>query len=185
MSLQIKIDSQVNIETTKFSLKNYINTIKSKKDLKVHKYYKSNLLYGILEDSMETLVTIITIMTFKTSLNLGILTTIFSISQIVVIGKITLIIYNFACTTGLCVFDAVYNTQKGDLIKECNIEKYDVEHVMFNSVLTCSSRFIGFSLILIVGLIDNMIVFKGLLAIIAIMVLIYSRMIVNIERVEE
>ncbi|MCI8273456.1 MAG: MFS transporter [Clostridia bacterium] len=219
LSLQIKIDSQVNIETTKFSLKNYINTIKSKKDLKVHKYYKSNLLYGILEDSMETLVTIITIMTFKTSLNLGILTTIFSISQIVVmylykkiynknnakyilftvsslifigaiglvidIGKITLIIYNFACTTGLCVFDAVYNTQKGDLIKECNIEKYDVEHVMFNSVLTCSSRFIGFSLILIVGLIDNMIVFKGLLAIIAIMVLIYSRMIVNIERVEE
>ena len=216
MSLQIKIDSQANIETTKFSLKNYINTIKSKKDLKVHKYYKSNLLYGIVEDPMKTLVTIITIMTFKTSLNLGILTTIFSIFQIAVmylykklynknnakyilfavsslifigaiglvidIGKITLIIYNFACTTGLCIFDAIYNTQKGDLIKECNIEKYDVEHVMFNSVLTCSSRFIGFSLILIVGLIDNMMVFKGLLAIIAILVLIYSRIIANIER---
>ena len=216
LSLQIKIDSQANIETTKFSLKNYINTIKSKKDLKVHKYYKSNLLYGIVEDPMKTLVTIITIMTFKTSLNLGILTTIFSIFQIAVmylykklynknnakyilfavsslifigaiglvidIGKITLIIYNFACTTGLCIFDAIYNTQKGDLIKECNIEKYDVEHVMFNSVLTCSSRFIGFSLILIVGLIDNMVVFKGLLAIIAILVLIYSRIIANIER---
>ena len=53
---------------------------------------------------------------------------------------------------------------------------------MFNSVLTCSSRFIGFSLILIVGLIDNMVVFKGLLAIIAILVLIYSRIIANIER---
>ena len=216
LSLQIKIDSQANIETTKFSLKNYINTIKSKKDLKVHKYYKSNLLYGIVEDPMKTLVAIITIMTFKTSLNLGILTTIFSIFQIAVmylykklynknnakfilfavsslifigaiglvidIGKITLIIYNFACTTGLCIFDAIYNTQKGDLIKECNIEKYDVEHVMFNSVLTCSSRFIGFSLILIVGLIDNMMVFKGLLAIIAILVLIYSRIIANIER---
>lgn len=37
-------------------------------------------------------------------------------------------------------------------------------------------------LILIVGLIDNMIVFKGLLAIIAILVLIYSRIIANIER---
>lgn len=216
LSLQIKIDSQDNIETSKFSLKSYINTIKSKKDLKVHKYYKSNLLYGIVEDPMKTLVTIITIMTFKTSLNLGILTTIFSIFQIVVmylykkfhnknnakhillvvsslifigaiglvidIGKITLIIYNFACTTGLCIFDAIYNTQKGNLIKECNIEKYDVEHVMFNSILTCSSRFIGFSLILIVGVIDNMIVFKGLLAIIAILVLIYSRIIANIER---
>ena len=39
----IKIASKVNIETTKFSIKKYINTIKSKKDLKVHKYYKSNL----------------------------------------------------------------------------------------------------------------------------------------------
>ncbi len=216
LSLQIKIDSKANNKTTKFSIKNYINTIKSKKDLKVHKYYKSNLLYGIVEDPMKTLVTVITIMTFKTSLNLGILTTIFSVFQIAVmylykkfynknnakyillavsslifigamglvidIGKITLIIYNFACTTGLCIFDAIYNTQKGDLIKECNIEEYDVEHVMFNSILTCSSRFIGFSLILFVGLIDNMIVFKGLLAIIAILVLIYSKIIANIEK---
>lgn len=215
LSFQIKIDSKVNVKTTKFSLKNYINTIKTKKGLKVHKYYKSNLLYGIVENPMKTLVTIITIMTFKTSLNLGILTTIFSIFQIAVmylykkfynksnakyilfavsslifigamglvidIDKITLIIYNFACTTGLCIFDAIYNTQKGDLIKECNIEQYDVEHVMFNSILTCSSRFIGFSLILIVGIIDNMVFFKGLLAVIAILVLIYSRIIINME----
>ena len=84
LSFQIKIDSKVNIKKTKFSLKNYISTIKTKKELKVHKYYKSNLLYGIVEDPMKTLVTIITIMTFKTSLNLGILTTIFSIFQIAV-----------------------------------------------------------------------------------------------------
>lgn len=216
LSLQIKMDSNANINTTKFSIKNYTNAIKSKKDLKVHKYYKSNLLYGIVEDPMRTLVTIITIMTFKTSLNLGILTTIFSVFQIAImylykkfynknnakyilfavsslifigamglvidIGKMTLIIYNFACTTGLCIFDAIYNTQKGDLIKECHIEEYDVEHVMFNSILTCSSRFIGFSLILFVGLIDNMMFFKGLLAIISILVLIYSRIIANIEK---
>jgi len=101
------------------------------------------------------------------------------------IGKITLIIYNFACTTGLCIFDAIFNTQKGDLIKECNIEEYDVEHVMFNLVLICLSRFIGFSLILIVGLIDNIIVFKGLLAVMATLVLVYSRIIANIERGDE
>lgn len=219
LSLQIKVDSKANIKTTQFSITNYINTIKSKKDLKVHKYYKSNLLYGIVEDPMKTLVTIITIMTFKTSLNLGILTTIFSIFQIAVmylykkfynknntkyillavsslifigamglvidIGKMTLIIYNFACTIGLCIFDAIYNTEKGNLIKECNIEEYDVEHVMLNSILTSLSRFIGFSLILIVGIIDNIVVFKGLLAVIAILVLIYSRIIANIEREEK
>lgn len=215
LSLQIKITGKASIKSTKFSIKKYINTIKSNKKLKVHKYYKSNLLYGIIEDPMKTLVTIITIMTFKTSLNLGILTTIFSIFEIIVmylykkyynkhnakyilflfsglifigamglvidIEKITLIVYNFACTTGLCIFDAIYNTQKGDLIKQCNIEEYKVEHVMLNSVLTCLSRFIGFSFILIVGIIDNMIIFKGLLAVMAILVLIYSRVIANIE----
>ena len=174
------------------------------------------MLYGIIEDPMKTLVTIITIMTFKTSLNLGIITTIFSIFQIltmyiykrfynkknakyilfivsilifigasglvVYIGKTTLIIYNFACTTGLCIFDAIYNTQKGDLIKQCNIDKYAVEHVMLNSILTSISRFIGFTLILIVGLLDNMAIFKGLLLIMAILVLIYSKLISNIEK---
>ena len=38
-----------------------------------------------------------------------------------------------------------------------------------------------FSLILIVGIIDNMVFFKGLLAVIAILVLIYSRIIINME----
>lgn len=216
ITMQIKMESKTNIEITKFSIKNYIRNIKDKKDLKVHKYYKSNLLYGIIEDPMKTLVTIITIMTFKTSLNLGIITTIFSIFQIVTmyiykrffnknnakyilfivsilifigaiglviyIGKLTLIIYNFACTTGLCIFDAVYNTQKGNLIKECNIEEYDVEHVMVNSVLTSLSRFLGFTLILVVGVLNNMILFKGVLVIMAILVLIYSKLIINIEK---
>lgn len=144
LTTQIKIDEKSNETKETFSLKKYIKSIKKKTDLKVHQYYKSNLLYGIIEDPMKTLVTIITIMTFKTSLNLGIITTIFSILQIITmyiykrfynknnakyilliisilifigasglvvyIGKATLIIYNFACTTGLCIFDAIYNT---------------------------------------------------------------------------
>ena len=216
ISMQIKLNKKDDVEREKFSLKNYISDIKNKKDLKVHKYYKSNLLYGIIENPMKTLVTIITIMTFKTSINLGIITTIISIFQIVAmylykkyfnkynakyilfaisgmifigaiglvidIGKFTLIIYNFACTIGLYIFDAIFNTQKGNLIKESNIEKYDVEHVMLNSTLTNLSRFTGFALILIVGLLDNMIVFKGLLVVMAILVLLYSKLILDIEK---
>ena len=216
LTMQIKIQTKENVEKSKFSIKNYIKAIKKIKELKVHQYYKSNLLYGIIEDPMKTLVTIITIMTFKTSLNLGIITTIFAIFQILTmymykkfynknnakyilfiisilifigaiglvidIDKATLIIYNFACTTGLCILDAVYNTQKGNLIKECNIEEYDVEHVMLNSVLTSISRFIGFTLIFIVGLLNNMILFKTLLVVIAVLVLVYSKVIANIEK---
>ena len=216
ISMQIKLNKKDDVEREKFSLKNYISDIKNKKDLKVHKYYKSNLLYGIIENPMKTLVTIITIMTFKTSINLGIITTIISIFQIgamylykkyfnkynakyvlfvisgmifigaiglvIDLGKFTLIIYNFACTIGLYIFDAIYNTQKGNLIKESNIEKYDVEHVMLNSTLTSLSRFTGFALILIVGLLNNMIIFKGLLVVMAILVLLYSKLILDIEK---
>lgn len=34
-----------------------------------------------------------------------------AIGLVIDIGKITLIIYNFACTTRLCIFDAIYNAQ--------------------------------------------------------------------------
>lgn len=199
----------------KYDIKAYIKELCTNKNSKLNAYYRSNLIYGIIENPMSTLVTIITVMTFKTSFNLGILTTIFSICSIVSlylykkyytkknskfilaicsaliligavalvinIGKFSLIIYNFACTVSLCIFDAIYNTQKGNLIEECNIQKRNVEHVMLNSFFTALSRVFGFILILIAGLINNMIAFKLLLLIIALCVPLYSKLIYNLE----
>lgn len=218
IALQIKPNelNTTNEKNEKYNIKSYIKEIRKNKNSKLNAYYKSNLIYGIIEDPMSTLVTIITIMTFKTSLNLGILTTIFSICSIVAlylyknyynknnskiilsicsalifisvigliinIGKGTLIVYNFACTISLCIFDVIFNTQKGNLIKECNVENRSVEHVMFNGLLTDISRGIGFSLILITGLIDNIVAFKILLLIIALCVPIYSRLVYNLEK---
>lgn len=217
LSLKISPDDFCtnNSQNEKYDMKEYIKELRKSENSKLKSYYKSNLLYGIIENPMSTLVTIITVMTFKTSLNLGILTTIFSICSIgalylykkyynkknskvlltvcstliligatglvINIGKVTLVIYNFACTLGLRIFDAIFNTQKGDLIEECHIEKRNVEHVMLNAFLTDLSRVIGFCLILIVGLINNMIIFKILLLFIALCVPIYSKMIVDLE----
>ena len=142
-----------NIKQEKYSFNKFLNYIKENKLIKMQKYNLSGIAYGIIESSISTLIIIITIMTFKTSLNLGILTTIFSIcsmislifynkfynrqnakfilslcSFVVVIGiigliininKISLIIYNFCYTVTFCIFDVVYNTRKGDLVKEC------------------------------------------------------------------
>lgn len=85
VSLQIKPnDSNSTIEQSeKYNLKEYLKELKLDKNSNLVSYYKSNLVYGIIEDPMRTLVTIITVMTFKTSFNLGILTTIFSICSIV------------------------------------------------------------------------------------------------------
>lgn len=217
LSLKISPDDFCtnNSQNEKYDMKEYIKELRKSENSKLKSYYKSNLLYGIIENPMSTLVTIITVMTFKTSLNLGILTTIFSVCSIgalylykkyynkknskilltvcstliligatglvINIGKVTLVIYNFACTLGLRIFDAIFNTQKGDLIEECHIEKRNVEHVMLNAFLTDLSRVIGFCLILIVGLINNMIIFKILLLFIALCVPIYSKMIVDLE----
>ena len=53
---------------------------------------------------------------------------------------------------------------------------------MLNTVLTSTSRFIGFTLIFLVGLLNNIVIFKGLLIVMAVLVLIYSRQISNIEK---
>lgn len=220
ISLQInpKEFKTKNDEIEKYNIKKYIKELKNNKKPKLNSYYKSNLIYGIIEDPMSTLVTIITVMTFKTSLNLGILTTIFSLCSIIAlylykryynkknakiilticstliligaigliinIGKPTLIIYNFACTVSLCIFDAIFNTQKGNLIEECHIEKRNVEHVMLNGFFVDTSRIIGFGLILIAGIMNNIIALKILLLIIALCVPIYAKLVCNLENRE-
>lgn len=89
-TIQILISLQISdnefgknsIQTEKYDIKEYIKELKNNNNYKLKTYYRSNLVFGIIEDPMTTLVTIITVMTFKTSLNLGILTTIFSICSI-------------------------------------------------------------------------------------------------------
>lgn len=220
--IQIFISLQINPNeysiannAEKYNIKKYIVKLKKNKFLKIRKYYKVSLVFGIIEDTMSTLVTIITIMTFKTSMNLGILTTIFSIcsmislylykkiynksnskimlsvcSLLILIGvagllfyidRSTLIIYNFTYTISICILDAIYNTKKGDLVKECNIEKWNVEYVMVNGLLADISRIIGFTLMLIVGFINNIVMFKILLFFVALCVPLYSKLLFDLE----
>ena len=199
ITLFIKTDIK-NEEKQKYNLKNFIKYIKTNKIQKIKKYNLSGIAYGIVESTISTLIIIITIMTFKTSLNLGILTTIFSIcsmlslmlynrfynkdnakfilslcSIIVVCGvfgllinisKTSLIIYNFCYTITFCIFDVVYNTRKGDLVKECGIEKYREEYIGYTSISIGLGRIIGYILMLIVSFTSNIIYFKILLAIV-------------------
>ncbi len=62
-----------------YSLKNFMMDLTSIQKEKIKQVYKLSFLYGVMMDTIRVLVIIIVIMTFKTSLNLGILTTIFAI----------------------------------------------------------------------------------------------------------
>lgn len=212
ITLFIKVDIKENKEE-KYNFKKFIDYIKENKLSKIQKYKLSGIAYGIVESTISTLIIIITIMTFKTSLNLGILTTIFSMcsmlslmlynkfynehnakyilslcSIIVVAGvvgllinisKTTLIIYNFCYIITFCIFDVVYNTRKGDLVKECGIEKYREEYIGYTSISIGLGRVIGYMLMLIVSFTTDIIYFKILLTVVTLFAPIYCCLIIK------
>lgn len=207
------IKTNIKKEKRQYNFKEFIEYIKRNKLKKIQKYNLSAISYGIVESSIGTLIVIITIMTFKTSLNLGILTTIFSAfsmlslmlydkfynknnakfilalcSIIVVIGvigllinisKTSLVIYNFCYMVTFCIFDVVYNTRKGDLVKECKIDKYREEYIGYTSIGIGIGRIIGYVLMLIVSFTSNIIYFKILLAVVTLFAPIYCCLIVK------
>lgn len=212
ITLFIKTDIKIEGKQ-RFELKKLIEHIRKNKLKKIQNYNLSGIAYGIIESSISTLIVIITIMTFKTSLNLGILTTVFSIcsmislmlynrfynkknakfilslcSIIVVIGvlgllinisKTSLVIYNFCYIITFCIFDAVYNTRKGDLVKECKIEKFREEYIGYTSVAIGFGRIIGYILMLIVSFTTDIIYFKILLAIVTLFSPVYCYLIIR------
>lgn len=207
------IKTNIKKEKRQYNFKEFMEYIKRNKLRKIQKYNLSAISYGIVESSISTLIVIITIMTFKTSLNLGILTTIFSAfsmlslmlydkfynknnakfilalcSIIVVIGvigllinisKTSLVIYNFCYMVTFCIFDVVYNTRKGDLVKECKIDKYREEYIGYTSIGIGIGRIIGYVLMLIVSFTSNIIYFKILLAVVTLFAPIYCYLIVK------
>lgn len=69
-------------ETKKYSLTSFIKYLKEIKEEKIKDFYKIMFCEGIVNYLLETLVTIMIVLTFKTNISLGILTTIFSFCSI-------------------------------------------------------------------------------------------------------
>ena len=66
-----------------FSLSKYIKYIKENSVPKIKNFYKISIYEGVANYLLSTLITVVIVMTFKTTLNLGILTTAFSILSII------------------------------------------------------------------------------------------------------
>lgn len=67
----------------KFSLSKYIKYIKENNVERIKKFYKISIYEGVANYLLSTLITVVIVMTFKTTLNLGVLTTVFSILSII------------------------------------------------------------------------------------------------------
>ncbi len=200
----------------KYNLKNFMKGLSISQKEKLKKVYKLSFLYGMMMDTIRVLVIIITIMTFKTSLNLGILTTIFSICSMIslylfnklyqrkyaktllifcsvpvilgVIGlllninKITLIIYNFTYSITVYILEVMFKIKTDNIVIEYNIEKWIVEYHTFIDCFMELGRIIGFLLMLIIGLLNNIIYFKALLLIVTVSIPIYAKTMYKIEK---
>lgn len=208
-----------NENTEEYSIKKFRKSLNQNQRNKIGKYVKSAVAYGVIESSIKSLVVIITIMTFKTSFNLGVLTSLFSIcsmlalylykkyynrknskfilytcSTLILLGvvglifdinKTTLIIYNFLYTVTISILTVIYNTKKGDLVKECNIENWKIEYVVYVGLFIATGRVLGYSLMLIAGLFNNVIIFKVLLVMVSIFAPVYAKLMYDVEKYKD
>lgn len=202
-------------EVKDYDLKGLSECIRKNKLRKLKYYAKASIAYGIVEKTIGTIIVIITVMTFKTSFNLGMLTTVFAfcsmiaiilynkscktddskvllmlISLLVVFGvvgllidinKMTLVLYNFCYMIGFGIFDVLYNTRKGNLVKETGIEEFEEEYIVYATAAVSIGRIIGYSLLLITSLFSNIIIFKVLLAVVTLFAPVYSYLILKTE----
>ena len=79
-SFSLLIDDKNVVYEKKYSLKEYLKYIKN--NIKFKTFYKLIACDGIVSYLLDTIITILIVMSFKTALNLGILTTIFSLLSI-------------------------------------------------------------------------------------------------------
>lgn len=205
-----------NTEEEKYNLFKFFDYIKKNNIKKIDYYGNCGIYLGILENSISTLIIFITIKTFKTSFNLGVLTTIFAVFSMITLllykkyynkknsyfilvlccvifvtgvfglliefKKFTLVLYNFSYIISYSIFDVIYNTNKGNLVKECKLENYRVEYINYASNTILIGRILGYLLIFIVSFINNTILLKVLLAFLTLTAILYCYNTYKIEK---
>lgn len=213
-SFSLLVKDKEKIHSKKYNLKEYLEYIKNNN--KFITTYKIAACDGIVHYLLETLITILIVMTFKTTLSLGIITTIFSICSIVSvyvfqyklksnpkilkvssvamilsvflllldINKITIIIYNLCNSVFLVLLMNTAETKSYDVINEDKkvMEDYIVEHQITWQIVLNVARIFGYLILLIASLFNNMIVFKILLVLVTIVIIFYSKLMINLYK---
>ena len=211
-SFSLLIKDKEKISNKKYDLKEYIKYIKNNNKFKI--VYKIAICDGIVNYLLETLITILIVMTFKTTLSLGILTTIFSICSMLSvyifqyklksnkkilkfsciamvisvllllldINKISIIIYNICNSVFLVLLLNTAETKSYDIINEDKkvINDYIVEHQITWQIVLNISRIVGYVVLFIASLFNNMIVFKILLFFVTLVIIVYSKLMVSL-----
>ena len=213
-SFSLLIEDKEMINKKEYNLKEFITYIKGNKKFK--SVYKLSMCDGIVHYLLETLITILIVMTFKTTISLGILTTIFSICSMISvyifqyklksnkkilkvcsiamiisvvlllldINKISIIIYNLCNSVFLVLLMNTAETKSYSIINEDKkvVEDYIVEHQITYQIALNISRISGYIVLFIASLFNNMIVFKTLLFLVTIVIIMYAKLMISLDK---
>lgn len=216
-SFSLLIKDKEKINKKEYNLNEFIKYIKDNKKFK--SVYKLSMCDGIVHYLLETLITILIVMTFKTTISLGVLTTIFSICSmfsvyifqykfksnkrilktcavamiisvfilLLDINKISIIIYNLCNSVFLVLLMNTAETKSYSIINEDKkvVEDYIVEHQITYQIALNIARISGYIVLFIASLFNNMIVFKGLLFLVTIVIVIYARLMISLNKEEK
>lgn len=214
LSFSFLIKDKQKINSKKYDLIEYIHYIKDNKTFK--QFYGIIACDGIVSYLLDTLITILIVMNFKTMISLGTLTTIFSVCSIlsvyifqrklgnnnkiliisavlmvlsvilllIDINKVTIIIYNLIDSVFLVLLINNVETKRYEVVNNDQkvISDYLVEHQVASEVALNISRIIGYLILFIASLFNNMIIFKVLLTISTIFIIIYCYLMVKLSQ---
>lgn len=200
----------------RYDLKGFIKYLSETENVNINNFYKIMFYEGIVNYLLKTLITILIVMTFKTNISLGILTTVFSfcsifsvyifqrrlknnnlvlkLSTIMIvlsvllllfnINKITVIIYNLINSIFLILLINNAEEKRYSIINEDKIiiKDYLAEHQVISEISLNISRIIGYIILFIISLFNNIIYFKLLLIFITIGIIYYSKLMVKIQQ---
>ncbi len=102
------------------------------------------------------------------------------------INKISIIIYNLCNSVFLVLLINTAETKSYDIINEDNkvIDDFIVEHQITWQIVLNISRIVGYLVLFVASLFNNMLVFKALLLIVTIIIIIYSRLMISLSKEE-
>lgn len=213
-SFSLLIRDKEKINKKEYNLKEFIRYIKDNKKFKI--VYQISMCDGIVHYLLETLITILIVMTFKTTISLGILTTIFSICSMISvyifqykfksnknvlktscifmiisvglllfnINKISIIIYNLCNSVFLVLLMNTAETKSYSIVNEDKkvIDDYIVEHQIIYQIALNIARISAYIVLFIVSLFNNMFVFKILLFLVTIVIVVYARLMITLDK---
>ena len=138
--------------------------------------YKTNFGLGLFT-SISSLITMGLLILFKIFDNnpktnklaiyiiIGFLPLISSIVLAFWLNEITLVIFNFFLTVAIYFSDYFGSSERDAIIKHIGKRQFIAEHQLFIELLTCFSRTISYFVLLAMGFIGNIVVFKVLLVV--------------------